>query len=210
MLRAARKLTGMARMVEKIVEIKPSAIVSMILPAWKVGSDAPGLRQTQAHQEIGRRLRHDGPEDVAEVLAGRPCAGSIAREEIGVDDVVEDFERVAEARNQAVEPHVGHLPRDDVDDQSRQQQTEGIQAALAVGQTVGIKDIPGPKKREQDKKPTGGDAAQAHLGDSEIIQRPRDQVALRQRGQQDQHATLALAQVELPCAGDNQRKDARQ
>jgi hypothetical protein len=100
------------------------------------------------------------------------------------------------------------LPRDDVDDERWHEQAEQIGAAFALCVAVGIINVPSPKQRKQEPQPTRLEATCGHLGDSEIIEPPGNQIALRQRGQQDQDAALALAQIELPCAGNEQRNQS--
>ena len=56
MLRAARKLTGTARIVEKIVAIKPMAMVSIIDPATNVFTLLSGCARPRRHLPC-RRLR---------------------------------------------------------------------------------------------------------------------------------------------------------
>ena len=91
----------MARMVEKIVAIRPSAMVSTILPASICRNDSPGRNQSQPHEEVRDRLGLDSAENIVKVFAGNPITGWAPCEEIGVDNVIPDFERISKAREQA-------------------------------------------------------------------------------------------------------------
>ena len=151
---AARKLSGMARMVEKSVASRPMAMVSISLPAtYMVGVLSRGAKP-RLHIHAGRRRWPDPPEDIEHIVADsdaalgrapgelvadglrshRPRCRSCLRPSIvmvstsGLTRSVATSLASLEAGDQPVQLDIGHVPGDHVqDDRGQQYPEQGVE-----------------------------------------------------------------------------------